>query len=249
MSYLNYWEMIALTRFAHYKKGMHDAIPIFLGYFAVSFAFGILAKTNGLTVFQATLLSLTNLTSAGQYAGLRDIVSGVSYVGVALTQLIINLRYCLMSSTLSQKVSTKLPFYHRAAMSFGVTDEIFALAAGVHGELSPFYSYGMMSLSIPGWTLGTLCGALLGSVLPERVLSALGVALYGMFIAIIVPPARKRPVVAGVVVVSMLLSALFNYTPYLKEIQSGFRMIILTVVIAAVAAVLFPVDEKEDENE
>ena len=104
MSYLNYWEMIALTRFAHYKRGMHDAIPIFLGYFAVSFAFGILAKTNGLTVFQATLLSLTNLTSAGQYAGLRDIVSGASYVGVALTQLIINLRYCLMSSTLSQKV-------------------------------------------------------------------------------------------------------------------------------------------------
>ena len=238
-----------LTRLAHFKKGMRDAIPIFLGYFAVSFAFGILAKTNGLSVFQATLLSLTNLTSAGQYAGLRDIVSGASYIGLALTQLIINLRYCLMSSTLSQKVSTRLSFWHRAAMSFGVTDEIFALAAGVHGELSPFYSYGMMSLSIPGWTLGTLCGALLGSVLPERVLSALGVALYGMFIAIIVPPARKKPVVSGLIVVSMLLSALFHYTPYLKKIQSGITIIILTVTISAVAAVLFPVDEKEDENE
>jgi len=228
---------------------MRDAIPIFLGYLAVSFAFGITAKTSGLSVVEATVMSLLNLTSAGQAYALGVIAAGSSYVELAATQLIINLRYSLMSSTLSQKVNTKLPFYHRALMSYGVTDEIFALSAGVHGELSPYYNYGMMSVSIPGWTLGTLFGALLGSVLPESLLSALGVALYGMFIAIIIPPSRKSRVVLGVVVISMLSSALFKYAPILEKISSGMRIIILTVVISTVAALLFPIKEKEDENE
>lgn len=245
----NYKEMIQLTRLGHFIKGMRDAIPIFLGYLAVSFTFGIAAVDEGMSVFQATVISLTNLTSAGQFAALGLISAGAPYVEMAFAQLIINLRYCLMSSTLSQKVSSRLPFYHRAIMSFGVTDEIFALAAGVHGELSPFYNYGMMSVSIPGWTLGTLFGALLGSVLPSRLLSAMGVALYGMFIAIIIPPARKSKILTGVVGVSMLLSLAFTYAPFVKEISSGIRIIILTVVIAAAAALLFPIEEKEDENE
>ena len=228
---------------------MRDAIPIFLGYFAVSFAFGITAKTSGLSVVEAVVMSLLNLTSAGQAYAIGVIAAGSSYLELAATQFIINLRYALMSSTLSQKVNPKLPFYHRAAMSYGVTDEIFALSAGVHGELSPYYNYGMMSVSIPGWTLGTLFGALLGSVLPESLLSALGVALYGMFIAIIIPPSRKSRVVLGVVVIAMILSAVFKYAPILEKISSGMRIIILTVVISTVAALLFPIEEKEEENE
>lgn len=238
-----------LTRLAHFKKGMRDAIPIFLGYLAVSFAFGITAKTSGLTVVEAVVMSLLNLTSAGQAYALGVIATGAPYLELAATQLIINLRYSLMSSTLSQKVNTKLPFRHRATMSFGVTDEIFALSAGVHGELSPYYNYGMMSVSIPGWTLGTLFGALLGSVLPASLLSAFSVALYGMFIAIIIPPSRKNRVVLATVIVSMLLSALFKYAPYLEKISSGMRIIILTVAISTVAALLFPIEEKEDDNE
>jgi predicted branched-subunit amino acid permease len=236
------------TRLWHFKRGMKDAIPIFLGYIAVSFTFGIAAKNSDLTVFQATLVSLTNLTSAGQFASLGIIAASASYLEMALTQLVINLRYCLMSSTLSQKVSPKLPFLHRAVMSFGVTDEIFALAAGVHGELSPYYCYGMMASAIPGWTLGTFFGVALGNILPDRLLSALGVALYGMFIAIIIPPARKNRVVTGVVAISMAASALFTYLPVVREISSGFRIIILTLVIAAVAALLFPIQEAEEKE-
>ncbi len=241
--------MIVLTRLSHFKRGMKDAVPIFLGYLAVSFTFGIAARNSGLSVFEATFLSLVNLTSAGQFAALSIISAGASYFEMAATQLIINLRYSLMSSTLSQKVNTKLPFLHRAAMSFGVTDEIFALAAGVNGELSPYYNYGMMALSIPGWTLGTFLGVLSGNILPSRILSALSVALYGMFIAIIIPPAKKNRVVAGVVAVSMLASFAFGILPIVKNISSGFKIIILTVIIAASAAFLFPIEEKEENND
>lgn len=240
--------MIVLTRLSHFKRGMKDAVPIFLGYLAVSFTFGIAARNSGLSVFEATFLSLVNLTSAGQFAALGIISAGASYFEMAATQLIINLRYSLMSSTLSQKVNTKLSFLHRAAMSFGVTDEIFALAAGVNGELSPYYNYGMMALSIPGWTLGTFLGVLSGNILPSRILSALSVALYGMFIAIIIPPAKKNRVVAGVVAVSMLASFAFGILPIVKNISSGFKIIILTVIIAAFAAFLFPIEEKEENN-
>lgn len=240
--------MTELTKFAHFKRGMRDAFPIFLGYAAVSFTFGIQAKESGLSVFEATLMSLVNLTSAGQFAALGIISASASYLEMAVTQFIINLRYCLMSSTLSQKVNPALPFYHRALMSFGVTDEIFALAAGVHDDLSPFYCYGMMTFSIPGWTLGTLFGVVMGNVLPARIVSALSVALYGMFIAIIMPPTRKNKVLAAVVAVSMISSLAFTYLPAVSQISSGFRIIILTVVIAAVSAVLFPVG-KEGGNE
>ncbi len=240
-----YKELIGLTRRAHFKRGLRDAFPIFLGYLAVSFTFGIAAKNSGLSPFEATLMSLVNVTSAGQFASLGIIASSASLFEMATTQFIINLRYCLMSSTLSQKVSPKLSLFHRATISFGVTDEIFALAAGVHGDLSPFYNYGMMACAIPGWCLGTLFGVILGNVLPARIVSALSVALYGMFIAIIMPPARKNRVILGIVALSMAASAVFTYAPVLSLISSGFRIIILTVIIAAVAAILFPVTDKE----
>ncbi len=230
-----------MGNFWFFKKGIKDGIPIFLGYLAVSFTFGIAAKNSGITAGEAVLMSASNLTSAGQFAALDIILGSASYLEMAVTQLIINLRYCLMSSALSQKISHKMPFWHRFIMSFGVTDEIFGLLVNVKGKISPFYSYGIMSVAIPGWTLGTLLGIISGTLLPARVLSALSVALYGMFIAIIIPPARKSRILAGIVAVSMLLSLAFAKIPFLSSISSGFRIIILTIIIAGVAAILFPV--------
>ena len=227
----------------HFLRGCRDGIPIGLGYLAVSFSFGIPALQAGLTVAQAVQMSLLNLTSAGQFASLSVIAAGGSYIELALSQAIINLRYCLMSASLSQKVDRAAPFFHRFIMAFGTTDEVFALSSAVEGPLSPYYSYGLMSVAIPGWTLGTLLGAAAGSILPGRVLSALGVALYAMFCAIIVPPARKNRTLLFLIVISMAASALFAFAPLLKEISGGTRVIILTVAIAALAAYFVPVKE------
>lgn len=238
-----------MSKIQYFKKGVKDGIPIFLGYLAVSFTFGIAAKNAGLSALEAVLMSATNLTSAGQFAALDIVAGALSYVEMAFTQLIINLRYCLMSSALSQKISQKMPFWHRFIMSFGVTDEIFGLSVSVKGKISPFYSYGIMSVAIPGWTFGTLLGIISGSLLPARVISALSVALYGMFIAVIIPPSRKSKIIAGIVIISMTLSFAFTKLPLLKEISSGFRIIILTIVIAGVAAYLFPVKDTENKGE
>jgi len=238
-----------MSNFQFFKKGIKDGIPIFLGYLAVSFTFGIAAKKAGVSAAEAVLMSATNLTSAGQFAALDIIAGAASYFEMAFTQLIINLRYCLMSSALSQKISQKMPFWHRFIMSFGVTDEIFGLSVNVDGKISPFYSYGIMSVAIPGWTLGTLLGIISGNLLPTRAISALSVALYGMFIAVIVPPARKSKIIAGIVLTSMMLSFAFAKLPVLSEISSGFRIIILTVIIAGAAAFLFPIKENNDKGE
>ena len=238
-----------MSKIQYFKKGVKDGIPIFLGYLAVSFTFGIAAKNAGLSALEAVLMSATNLTSAGQFAALDIVAGALSYVEMAFTQLILNLRYCLMSSALSQKISQKMPFWHRFIMSFGVTDEIFGLSVNVKGKISPFYSYGIMSVAIPGWTFGTLLGIISGSLLPARVISALSVALYGMFIAVIIPPSRKSKIIAGIVIISMTLSFAFTKLPLLKEISSGFRIIILTIVIAGVAAYLFPVKDTENKGE
>jgi len=227
-----------------FVQGCRDGIPIGLGYLAVSFSFGIKALLEHLTVGQAVLISALNLTSAGQFAALSVIATAGSYLELALSQLIINLRYCLMSTSLSQKVDPNAPFFHRFIMSFGVTDEIFALSSAVKGPLSPFYTYGQMAVAIPGWTLGTLLGAIAGNILPARVLVALSVALYCMFIAIIVPPAKKSKTLTWVIVLSMAISAGFSFAPYLKDISAGMRVIILTVAISAAAAVLRPVKEE-----
>ena len=197
---------------------------------------------------EAVLMSATNLTSAGQFAALNIIANGSTYFEMAITQLIINLRYCLMSSALSQKLSSKIPYWHRFVMSFGITDEIFGVSICVEDKLSPFYSYGLMTVAIPGWTFGTFLGIMSGSLLPEGVISALSVALYGMFIAVIIPPARKSKIIAGIVIISMISSFAFAKLPILKNITSGFRIIILTVIIAGVAAVLFPIEKKQGEG-
>lgn len=230
-----------------FKQGMIDGIPIALGYIAVSFTFGILARESGLNAFQAVLLSLTNLTSAGQFAGLGIITASASYMEMAFTQLVINLRYCLMSCALSQKLDSRAPFFHRFFVAYGNTDEIFGICSTKDGKLDPFYSYGAISVASPGWAFGTFLGVLSGSILPARVLSALGVALYGMFIAVIIPPSKNNRIIAVVVLVSMLISLVFTLTPLLNQISSGFRIILLTLLIAGAAAALFPVNTEETD--
>ncbi len=231
-----------------WKNGIKDGIPICLGYFAVSFTFGIMAKNAGLTPFQAVFMSVTNLTSAGQFAALGLIGVSSTYIEMAVTQLILNLRYCLMSCSISQKLDSQKSFLHRYLVAFGVTDEIFGVSVCKTGTLNPFYNYGLMSAAIPGWTLGTLLGVVSGSILPERIISALSIAIYGMFLAIIFPPARGNKLLACIILLSMCMSLLFAKISAFAHISAGFKIIILTVLIAGVAALLFPIKEEAEEE-
>ena len=223
--------------------GMRAGIPIALGYFAVSFTFGMMAVQAGLTVWQSTLISLTNLTSAGQFASLSIITAGGSLLELALNQLIINLRYLLMGFSVSQKLDPNFAFGHRFPVAFGITDEIYAVSAARPGKNSPWFHYGAMALAIPGWTIGTLVGAAAGQILPPIVMSALSVAIYGMFIAIIIPPAKKKHFLWFVILAAMGLGAICRYVPGLNKISSGFVIIIITVVVSAVAAIIRPIKE------
>ena len=229
-----------------FRRGLKDGLPIALGYLAVSFSLGIAANNAGMTAWQTTLMSLTNNTSAGEFAALSVIGAGAPYLEMAVTQLIINLRYLLMSAALSQKLDPGLPLIHRLLVGFEVTDEVFGVSIAVDGRLNPYYTYGMMCMAIPGWALGSCLGVVMGNALPARIVSALSLALYAMFLAIIVPPARKSRVLAGVILVAMAASLACSLLPVLRGISSGMRIIVLTVVIAGAAAYFFPI--KEDEN-
>lgn len=233
---------------ACFKKGMQHGIPIALGYLAVSFTLGIAAKNAGMTAFQATITSFLVNASAGQYAGFTLVAAQASYIEMAVMILVANARYLLMSCSLSQKLSPDTNFFHRLLIGFDVTDEIFGVSMTYPGKLNPFYTYGVMVLALPGWSLGTCLGVLCGNILPANVVSALSVGLYGMFLAIIIPPARKNKIIAGLVVLSMLASFLFSKLPVLNSLSSGIRTIILTVAISGIAAVLFPVKEENNLN-
>lgn len=228
-----------------FAKGLRDGVPISLGYFAVAFSLGIAARDAGLTAFQALLASLLNNASAGEFAAFTLIGAGAGYLEVALITLIANARYLLMSCALSQKLDAGTPLVPRLLIGFDVTDEIFGVSIAVPGKLNPWYTYGVILVAMPGWAFGTYLGVLMGNILPMRLVSALSVALYGMFIAVFVPPARKNKVIAGLVVVSMTLSWLLATAEVFRFMSSGMQVIVLTVAISAGAALLFPVKEEE----
>lgn len=227
-----------------FKTGLSDGIPIALGYLSVSFTFGIMASAGKLPVVIAVLISMTNLTSAGQFAGLNLILGG-SLMEMALTQLVINLRYALMSISLSQKMHTSVTLPERFLIAFGNTDEIFAVASAKPGEVGTSYMRGLILLPFLGWSGGTLLGAVAGNILPEMLTSALGIAIYGMFLAIFIPAMKKSRPVTVVVLVSVALSCAFAYLPLLQNVSSGFVIIICALAASAVGAVLAPVEEKK----
>lgn len=236
--------MIASNR-SWFTRGMRDGLPISLGYFAVAFTLGIAATKAGLTPFQAALASLLNNASAGEFAGFTLLAAGAGYAEVALMELIANARYLLMSCALSQKLQPGTGMVKRLILGFDVTDELFAISMVVPGPLNPFYTFGAMTVSIPGWCAGTFLGALLGSILPARAVSALGVGLYGMFLACIIPPAKQDRKVAGLIAVSFAVSWAVNTLPVFGFLPAGMKVIVLTLVLAGGAAVLLPVkDEK-----
>ena len=234
-----------MTHRQYFIKGAKDGIPIFLGYFAVALTLGITAKNAGITPFQAMLTSLTNNTSAGEFIGFTLIAEGGSYLEMIVMEFVANARYLLMSCALSQKMDTKTPVWQRLLMGHGVTDEIFGLSISVPRKLDPFYTYGAIAVAVPGWTGGTFFGVILGNVLPVSVVSALSVGLFGMFIAAFIPPAKKDRVVAGTVAAAFALSFLVNRWSVFSGMSSGMKTILLTVVISAAAALLFPRKEEE----
>ena len=231
-----------------FLRGLRDGLPIGLGYFAVAFTLGINARAAGLTAFQAALASLLTNASAGQAAGFTVIAEGGTYFTMAIMILVANARYLLMSTALTQKLRPETGLLHRMAIGFDVTDEIFGVSIAQPGFLNPFYSYGVFVLPLMGWSSGTYLGVMMGNLLPANLVSALSVGLYGMFIAIIVPPARKEKVVAALVLVSMALSFLLGIVPLTAALSSGTRIILLTVVISGAAALLFPRRENTEEG-
>ena len=232
-----------------YARGLKAGVPIGLSYLAVAFTLGIAAKNAGLTAFQATLTSFLINASAGEFVGFTLIGAGASYLEVAIMELVANARYLLMSFSLSQKLSPKTGVLHRLLLGWYVTDEVFGVSISAPGYLNPFYTYGAISLACPGWAIGTCLGVIVGNILPASLVSALSVGLYGMFIAIFVPPSKTSKVIGGLVLVSMALSFAFNRIPVFDGVSSGIKTIILTVAISAAAALLFPIREVKKDAE
>lgn len=230
---------------SEYKTGIRRGLPVGIGYFSVSFGFGAMAAAQGIKALDAALISLTNLTSAGQFAGLTLIVAAASLWELILTQLVINSRYALMSLALSQRMGQKIGFLPRLAIAFINTDEIFALAMAYEKPLNVPFLMGLGLTPIIGWTGGTLMGALAGSVLPLGIRNALGVMLYGMFIAIVVPPAREEKPILAAVVLALIFSCLFAWVPALQSVSAGISIVLCTVAAAAICAALFPVADEE----
>ena len=225
-----------------FVKGLYHGIPIALGYLSVSFGFGIMAVRAGLSVLEAVLISVTNLTSAGQAAGVGIIAASGPYIEMALTQLLINLRYALMGISLSQKLDDKFHTPQRLITAFGITDEIFAVSSAQEGKVTPAYMYGMIFISFCGWSLGTLLGAAAGSILPGVLTDAMGIVLYGMFLAIIIPPARQHKSVLLVVCLAAAFSIAFYYV--FTAVSSGFAIIFSAIGASLIGAWLFPVHDE-----
>lgn len=230
---------------AAFRKGLKDGVPICLGYFSVAFAFGMMATQGGMPAWAALVISMSNMTSAGQVAGTNLILSGGLYLELAVTTFVINIRYMLMSLSLSQKVDESMTTLQRWVLSFGVTDEIFAVAMQQEGAVTAEYFSGLVLTPYLGWSLGTLLGATATNLLPAGVRTALGIAIYGMFLAIIIPPARKAAPVAKVVLFAALLSCLFRWVPGLNRISGGWVIILCAVAASAYGALRYPIQETE----
>lgn len=232
-----------------WRRGLKKGIPIGLGYLPVSFTFGLFAVEGGFPIWLAIFISASNITSAGQFAGTTLIFAGAGYVEIILTTFIINLRYMLMSLSLSQKIQTKMERWQRMIISFGITDETFSVASVEPGKISFPFLLGLITCPIAGWTVGTAAGACLSSALPAKVMAAMGIALYCMFIAIIVPPAKKERMVLFVILLSVALTCILQYVPFFSFISEGFRVILATIFAAAAGAWLHPVEDAKGGEE
>ncbi|NLJ64546.1 MAG: AzlC family ABC transporter permease [Christensenellaceae bacterium] len=224
---------------------MKDGIPIALGYFAVALALGIVARNAGVTALQGFFSSLITISASGEYAGFAMMAEKAPYIELAVMTFIINARYILMSLTLSQKFHESTSLLHRAIIGFFVTDELFAITAARKGYINPYYTYGAAFVAAPAWALGTGVGIVMGNILPSKVVSALSVALFGMFLALTVPAAKNNKVIFSVIIISYIASFVFPMIPAFSGISDGMKAIILTIIIASVYAVLFPREEGE----
>lgn len=230
-------------------QGIKDGSPIGIGYLSVSFTFGLAAVSSGLCWWEALLMSMMNLTSAGQFAGLTVMTAAGTYIEMAVSQFVINLRYALMSISLSQKVDSRFRAGKKMILGFAVTDEIFAVAMSRSGEVGSRYFLGLAALPYLGWTLGTLAGAVLGNILPQSVSDALGLAIYGMFIAIVIPEMKKDRNIMKMVILAVLMSCCIYYIPLFGHTSQGFAIIICAVAASAVGAVFFPIETGEQEQQ
>lgn len=234
------------TNLRAFRRGFRDGIPIGLGYLAVSFSLGIAARNVGLNAFQGFLMSLLSNASAGEYAGLTVIAANSPYIEIAIVTLITNARYLLMSCAMSQRLNPDLSLDHRLLMSYDITDELFGIAISQPGTLNPYYTYGSVIAPLPGWAVGTALGVIAGNIMSARMVSALSVALFGMFLAIIIPPAKQNKVVAVLIILAFISSFAATCLPLISTLSDGTRTIILTVVLSTGAAILFPVKQEED---
>jgi 4-azaleucine resistance transporter AzlC len=245
---------LAIKFFKLKKNNLHDfyygfkqGIPIALGYIPVSFTFGLMAVSGGIPVWMAIFISLSNLTSAGQFAGTKLIIADAPLLEIALTTFVINIRYMLMSLSLSQRITPEMPIVKRCIMAFGITDETFTVASLEKREITFAYMMGLITCPYWGWGLGTALGALTSSILPQRLQSSMGIALYAMFIALIVPAAKKSKAALAVSAIAISISSFFAWMPYMAKVSEGWSIIIATIVASCAGALLFPVEEDEYE--
>ena len=231
-----------------FMKGVVDGLPICFGYLSVAFAFGIFAVGKGFSIAEALFISMSNVTSAGQQAAIPIIASGGTFIELAVAQLVINLRYALMSVSLSQKLDSNVRLFDRFIISFVNTDEVFAVASSNDGTVGRNYLYGLILTPYLGWSLGTLLGASAGNILPATIISALGIAIYGMFVAIVVPQTKKNKATAFCVLTAIALSCAFEYIPVLKTVPDGFAIIICAVLASAIFAIVAPIGEEGTAN-
>lgn len=230
-------------------QGIKDGFPICLGYFSVSMAFGLTAVLSGLPIWSAIVMSLTNLTSAGQFAGANILIENGTFIELAITTFIINIRYFLMSLSVSQKVNPNISIKERMGISFGITDEVFAVSMQRKTSLTSEYMAGLIITPVLGWTAGTSVGAVASQYMPQILSNAMGIALYGMFIAIIIPPARENRNIMYTIILSILLSLAFSYLPFLSQISQGWSIIIITILVSSIAATLFPIKIESNREE